>query len=132
MALQPCRECGKEVSSEAASCPHCGIAAAATDANVVGRGILIVVRVLLLVGVLIWTIPAVAFGSPTPCGMLKKAMMRQAMAEPMYMNATSSERAAMLTMGGDYVDGLLATMGPTKCASRLYHAWAENDVSWAE
>ncbi len=25
MALAPCRECGKEVSSEAETCPHCGI-----------------------------------------------------------------------------------------------------------
>lgn len=25
MALQPCRECGKEVSTEAAQCPHCGV-----------------------------------------------------------------------------------------------------------
>ena len=24
MALQPCRECGREVSTEAATCPHCG------------------------------------------------------------------------------------------------------------
>jgi len=24
MALQPCRECGQPVSTEAASCPHCG------------------------------------------------------------------------------------------------------------
>ena len=24
MALIPCRECGKEISSEAAKCPHCG------------------------------------------------------------------------------------------------------------
>lgn len=24
MALQPCRECGQQVSTEAASCPHCG------------------------------------------------------------------------------------------------------------
>jgi len=25
MALKPCRECGKEVSTEAKSCPHCGV-----------------------------------------------------------------------------------------------------------
>ena len=24
MALQPCRECGKEISTEASACPHCG------------------------------------------------------------------------------------------------------------
>lgn len=26
MPLQPCRECGKDVSTEAAFCPHCGAA----------------------------------------------------------------------------------------------------------
>lgn len=24
MSLKPCKECGKEISSEAAACPHCG------------------------------------------------------------------------------------------------------------
>ena len=24
MALQPCRECGKEISTETSACPHCG------------------------------------------------------------------------------------------------------------
>ena len=27
MALAPCRECGREISSEALVCPHCGVAA---------------------------------------------------------------------------------------------------------
>jgi hypothetical protein len=25
MALQPCRECGREISTEAQTCPHCGV-----------------------------------------------------------------------------------------------------------
>jgi hypothetical protein len=25
MALAPCRECGEQVSTEAATCPHCGV-----------------------------------------------------------------------------------------------------------
>lgn len=29
MAMTPCRECGKEISTEAASCPQCGAAAPA-------------------------------------------------------------------------------------------------------
>jgi hypothetical protein len=37
MALNPCRECGQEVSTEASVCPHCGIsnptAAAAAPPN---------------------------------------------------------------------------------------------------
>lgn len=27
MALKPCRECGQQVSEEAAACPHCGVTA---------------------------------------------------------------------------------------------------------
>ena len=26
MALKPCRECGKPISTEATTCPHCGVA----------------------------------------------------------------------------------------------------------
>lgn len=25
MAIKPCRECGQQVSTEAAACPHCGV-----------------------------------------------------------------------------------------------------------
>lgn len=30
MAITQCRECGKQVSTEAAACPHCGVAAPGT------------------------------------------------------------------------------------------------------
>lgn len=33
MALKPCRECGNEVSTEAATCPHCGVAGPAGPVN---------------------------------------------------------------------------------------------------
>ncbi|MBA3560055.1 MAG: hypothetical protein H0W30_15820 [Gemmatimonadaceae bacterium] len=32
MALKPCRECGREVSAQANTCPHCGVSAPANNA----------------------------------------------------------------------------------------------------
>ena len=37
MALKPCRECGKEVSSEAPSCPHCGVVGPIRSPDMVRR-----------------------------------------------------------------------------------------------
>ena len=37
MALEPCRECGKEVSSEAPSCPHCGVIGPTSPPDMVKR-----------------------------------------------------------------------------------------------
>jgi len=31
MALQPCRECGRHVSTKAATCPHCGVPSPASS-----------------------------------------------------------------------------------------------------
>jgi len=33
MALKPCRECGKQVSTEAATCPKCGVSSPAQYAG---------------------------------------------------------------------------------------------------
>lgn len=58
MPLKPCRECAREVSSTASSCPHCG-AQAPTDAADMAKGILalgtimfavIAIPILLLLG----------------------------------------------------------------------------------
>jgi len=38
MALKPCRECGKEVSSEAKVCPNCGITSPTTDTAAAKKG----------------------------------------------------------------------------------------------
>jgi hypothetical protein len=37
MALEPCRECGREVSTEAQTCPHCGVGRPAATASVTPR-----------------------------------------------------------------------------------------------
>ena len=40
MALKPCRECGKEVSTTAKTCPHCGTLHPANTAAAVGSGLM--------------------------------------------------------------------------------------------
>ena len=54
MALKPCLECGREISTEATSCLHCGAAVQATLpflSGSRGRGTLIVFVV--LIGILL-------------------------------------------------------------------------------
>ena len=51
MALGTCRECGKQVSSEAASCPHCGVSQPVPRKPNVARGRLILLG-LVIIGVL--------------------------------------------------------------------------------
>lgn len=58
MALTPCRECGKEVSTAAAACPHCG-APSLLKPKPKGRGGCLGLAVLLIGGIiLISMIPA--------------------------------------------------------------------------
>ncbi len=49
MALKKCRECGKEVSSEAKSCPHCGVSTPVTPS---ASGCMSTILVLVIVGIL--------------------------------------------------------------------------------
>ena len=54
MVLNPCRECGREIGTEATSCPHCGAAVQATPHSLSGspgRGPLIVFAV--VIGILL-------------------------------------------------------------------------------
>lgn len=61
MPLEPCRECGHEISSEAASCPSCGThlreGQSGTDPPMKGRGkadlALFVMLVLVLGGIVL-------------------------------------------------------------------------------
>lgn len=52
MALAPCKECGKEISTEATVCPHCGKKNPTSRGLVVGKagGCLLVVIVLGIIG----------------------------------------------------------------------------------
>lgn len=49
MALKPCKECGKEISDSAKTCPNCGVA----DPGDYGTGKLIVHRRNVVVGMLV-------------------------------------------------------------------------------
>jgi len=51
MALQPCKECGKQISTEATMCPHCGKKPAKGGMGA-GTGCFVVIGVLILLGVI--------------------------------------------------------------------------------
>ena len=53
MALVKCRECGKEVSKEAKTCPHCGIKSPFKPDISVSEGCAILVIMVVLLGVLL-------------------------------------------------------------------------------
>jgi hypothetical protein len=68
MALKPCRECKKEVSTSAATCPHCGTKSPTARGKPVsaGMGCLIVGVVLLIVGSLVSRTNDTPVAPPTP------------------------------------------------------------------
>ena len=56
MALKPCKECGKDVSTQAKTCPHCGVDAPAQKGTQVSSGagcfiLLLVIFILAISGV---------------------------------------------------------------------------------
>jgi hypothetical protein len=55
MSLVPCRECGKEVSAEAVTCPHCGISRPGqTPAARRGTAIAVLLLLVVLGGIAWW------------------------------------------------------------------------------
>jgi hypothetical protein len=54
MAMQTCKECGKEISSQASSCPHCGAPQKKGTSKIVtiGGGFIVLCIILAVVGVL--------------------------------------------------------------------------------
>ena len=58
MALIPCRECGKETSTDASSCPHCGAVVRKTPkAQGPGMGCAVALEVILLLAVVFSLVP---------------------------------------------------------------------------
>ena len=53
MSMKPCRECKKEISSEAKTCPNCGVKKPHRRKIGVGGGIILAVAALLILGALI-------------------------------------------------------------------------------
>jgi hypothetical protein len=50
MALASCRECGKEVSTDAKTCPHCGVASPTKKPMGCGSAALVIVGMLIFMG----------------------------------------------------------------------------------
>jgi len=79
MALVPCRECGKEVSDEAKTCPYCGIRTP-SKARRKRKFIITAVIILVIVGLSAWGYhkvnqPVVAAdGTPVPTPKIQKTL----------------------------------------------------------
>lgn len=57
MALKPCRECGKAVSTDASKCPHCGTPHPTSKFSRGARGCLWVIGVVFALGILSTLVP---------------------------------------------------------------------------
>ena len=79
MALVPCRECGKEVSDQAKTCPYCGIKTPSKQRRQ-KRMIITTIIILALVSLSAWCYhsinqkPVAADGSPVPTPKLQKTI----------------------------------------------------------
>ena len=51
MAIAKCRECGKEVSTEAKVCPHCGVAKPAPGAGGQSVGVAVIILIAAAIGI---------------------------------------------------------------------------------
>jgi type VI secretion system VasI family protein len=141
MALKPCRECGRDVSTEAPACPHCGAPAvrdparwgrwlrtdgegADTKQRDLGRWrrrtVVVTLPVAFLLG--FGAIPLATYGTISPCGILKKSFMRSAFAEELGGGSGDSwgkaGAAIGLAIGGTLVDRFVDTLSPMQCAMR--------------
>jgi hypothetical protein len=69
MALKPCRECGAEVSTDAETCPHCGVRSPVAKGSGKGSGIgraIVILTILLIIGWAISTTNKPESGSTKP------------------------------------------------------------------
>ena len=79
MALVPCRECGKEVSDQAKTCPYCGIKTPSKQRRQ-KRMIITAIIILALVSVSAWCYhsinqkPVAADGTPIPTPKIQKTI----------------------------------------------------------
>lgn len=119
MALIACPECAREISDRAPSCPHCGVPVG-TGSRVTASGLLIA---FVLVGAVLYAIPAIRYGSAGPCGMIRNAFMREMMAEPAYQEAAPWEQALIAGVGVPWIDRMLEAKGPVECGRMLIRYW---------
>lgn len=64
MALKPCRECGKEVSTGAPKCPHCG--AKSPTESALSHGLKGILSGLVLIGLGVWIWSAISSPGDAP------------------------------------------------------------------
>lgn len=129
MPLKPCRECGEEVSSEADTCPSCGVPnPTASEEEVrrqkrqkrvlktVGIGMAVLaVPFLVFVG---WGL--LSYGTGLPCGMLRSEIMAQYRQQSGNDFGTGSGleeagEAIGMALGTQILDSYLEGMPPWKC-----------------
>jgi hypothetical protein len=65
MALKPCRECGQQVSTDAETCPHCGVRSP-TDRAAAGKRTAGVVSWLVVLGIIAWIWSALGTSKTPP------------------------------------------------------------------
>lgn len=64
MSLKPCRECDKEVSTGAATCPHCGIQRPyISEGQHAAGGVIVLIFIVIVIAFLVWM--ANSSGSPS-------------------------------------------------------------------
>lgn len=117
MAIQPCRECGRDVSTEATACPHCGARAAARRT---GRYVAVAALAVLL---LTAAVPLVTYGTLSPCQMLKRELIRTGLAG--IDEGADGWEALGVALGGSMIDGAIEALGPMECLALLPDARRE-------
>jgi RNA polymerase subunit RPABC4/transcription elongation factor Spt4 len=125
MALKHCRECGKDVSSKAAVCPHCGIKKPVTDSSA-AAGCL---GLLVLIGVIIYFEPSFINWISKQVDSAPSAQSAPAPADHPDSNYVATGETGVLKNGSDYV----FVAASEESFDRLSKLLAANDKDgWAQ
>ena len=91
MALQPCKECGQQISTDAKVCPHCGKnqRQSVTAGGVLGLLVLVLI-LLAVVGNIISTVPTSKSGISTPTS--SGAISTQETAQPSWDYSSEADK----------------------------------------
>ena len=77
---------------------------------------------LLALVLLAWAVPAVYYGAPTPCGMLKRKVLREAYGEQLTEAGGGLGGAEILGMGlgAGLIDRMIQGLSPAQCVQVLF------------